>query len=605
MRFLCGGSVLMVLMALAGCTAHPAPAGADSAAGERAGATATASAALARLAEDWWETSMAESPTWATYLGDFRYNDRLEESGPESRARRAGELHAFDARLRALDRAALTVEGDRILADLLARKIALELEEPTHKFYQWRLDQMDGPQARFFQLVNFHPFKTAEDFADFAARLEAFPRSMAQYLDDLRAGVAEGRVATKVVAARVRDQLDALLAKPPAACVLHAAVDKLPADLPERAALAARLERAIAEHVYGAFRTMREFVVSEALPHARDTDGLWALPGGAAAYRYRIREHTTLDLTPEELHQTGLDELKTLAARMTEIARRRGHTGDLPSFFAAVRRDPANFCRTRAELLAGFTAILARANAKLPRYFLRLPAIGCEVREMEAYREKDSVAAFYYGPPEDGSRPGIFYANLYDLPARPRCNMTALTVHEAVPGHHLQIAFALEQRELPKLRRHEGFTAFVEGWALYAEVLADEMGMYEDDLSRFGMLTYQAWRAARLVVDTGLHAFRWTRQQAIDFMRAHVALSDTEIINEIDRYIIWPGQALAYKVGQREILALRAEAERRLGGRFDLREFHDVVLRNGAVPLTTLRALVTAWIVAREGPEAR
>ncbi|MBI3270127.1 MAG: DUF885 domain-containing protein [Planctomycetes bacterium] len=578
--------------------AGPGPAAATAAA--PAPSPADAAQALARLAEEYWEEQMSSSPTWATYIGDHRYNDRLEEIGPAARARYTKVLDAFQARLAPIAAAQLG-EADRILADLLARKFAMGIEEPRHKFYQWGIDQMYGPQVRLFELVNYHPMKTEKDLADYAARLEAFPRYFRQYVGDLREGLGEGRTATRVVCRRVLEQLDAQLAMPPEQCALHEAVDRIPAGWSTRATIAARVEAAIRGPVYDALRSFRDFVKDEELPKAREEDGLWSLPGGDEAYRFRIRDHTTLDRSAEELHKIGLEELEAIQAEMLAIARRRGHTGDLNSFFEGLRKDPKNFSATREELLDGFRAILAKATAKLPRYFLKLPSIPCEVKAMEAYREKDSVAAFYYGPPDDGSRPGIFYANTYDLPARPRYNMTALTVHEAVPGHHLQIALALEQRSLPKVRRHEGFTAYVEGWALYSERLADEMGLYEDELSRVGMLTYQAWRATRLVVDTGLHAFKWPRQRAIDFMKSNLALGDTEVVNEVDRYIIWPGQALAYKVGQREILALRAEAQAKLGPRFDLREFHDVVLRNGAVPLPTLRGLVARWIEERAG----
>jgi prolyl oligopeptidase len=354
---------------------------------------------------------------------------------------------------------------------------------------------------------------------------------------------------------------------------------------------------AIADSVYPAFRKMLDFLEKDYLPKARTRDvGLWALPGGKEAYEFRIRLHTTTDLTAEEIHRIGLDELRGIQKEMAAIAK-----GDLKAFMTKLKADPKSFFASREEVLSSATREVAKCKAALPKWFGRLPKNDCEVKAIEDYREKDSVAAFYYPPDEKLTRKGIFYANTYEPASRPKFNMPALAVHEAVPGHHLQIAIAMEIEGLPRFRRQAGFTAFVEGWGLYSERLGDEMGLYETELDRFGMLTYQAWRACRLVVDTGLHALHWTRQQAIDFFMENVALTETEVLNEVDRYIIWPGQALAYMIGKREIFALREEARKALGARFDIREFHDVVLRNGAVPLTTLRAVVRAWASSKAG----
>jgi prolyl oligopeptidase len=348
---------------------------------------------------------------------------------------------------------------------------------------------------------------------------------------------------------------------------------------------------AIRDSVYPAFRKMLQYLETEYLPRTRARDvGLWALPGGLEAYRFRIRQHTTTSLTAEEIHQIGLDELRGIQAEMASIAK-----GDVKAFMRSLRQDPRNFYTSREDLLESARREVAKATERLPKWFKRLPRNECEVKAIEDYREKDAPGAFYYPPDENLTRRGIYYANTYKPESRPRYTMPALAVHEAVPGHHLQIAFALEMQDLPRFRRNAGFTAFVEGWGLYSERLGDEMGLYEDDLSRFGMLTYQAWRASRLVVDTGIHALRWTRDQAIEFLMDNLALSETEVLNEVDRYIIWPGQALAYMIGKREILALREEARKAMGPRFDIREFHDVVLRNGALPLTTLRRLVREW----------
>jgi prolyl oligopeptidase len=532
----------------------------------------TAARELRTICDESWEATLRENPTYATYLGDFRYNDRLADISEAGRARRRDLYEGFLGRLMGLDLSSLD-ENDRVTADILRLQIEQGLEEDRYKFWQWDVDQMGGPQADFPQLLNFHPLT---DLKGLEARFRAFSTWMDQYLDNLRAGVREGRVAMRVAVERVIGQLHGLLGTPEEKSPFAAKPELLPA---------------IRESVYPAYRRMLAYLQTEYLPKARTENvGLWALPDGREAYNFRIRLHTTTDLTAEEIHRIGLEELRSIQAEMRMIAK-----GDLKTFMERLKKDPKNFFASREDLLESARRELAKANAKLPAWFKRLPKNQCEVKAIEEYRERDCVAAFYYQPDEKLTRKGIFYANTFDPTARPRFNMPALAIHEAVPGHHLQIALALEIEGLPRFRRQAGFTAFIEGWGLYSERLGDEMGLYEDDLSRFGMLTYQAWRACRLVVDTGLHAMKWPRQKAIDFFMENVALSETEVLNEVDRYIIWPGQALAYMVGKREILALREEARKSMGPRFDIKEFHDVVLRNGAIPLTTLRRLVREW----------
>ena len=532
----------------------------------------TAAQDLRSLCDDCWEASLRENPTYATYLGDFRYNDRLADISDAGRKRRHELNEGFLRRLKTIDLDSLS-ESDRVTADILRLQLEQSLEEEQHKFWQWDVDQMGGPQADFPQLVNFHPHT---DEKGLEARFRAFGVYIDQYLDNLRAGVRENRVAMRGAVERVIGQLQGLLAAPE---------EKSPF------AVKPSLVPAIRESIYPAFRKMQRYLQDEYLPKSRDKDvGLWALPNGAEAYRFRIRLHTTTDLTAEEIHRIGLQELRSIQDEMRAIAK-----GDLQAFLATIQKDPRNFFTSREDLLETARRELQKADAQLPKWFKRLPKTACEVKAIEDYREKDSVAAFYYQPDEKLTRKGIFYANTFDATSRPRFNMPALAVHEAVPGHHLQIALALEVEGLPRFRRQAGFTAFIEGWGLYSERLGDEMGLYGDDLSRFGMLTYQAWRACRLVVDTGLHAMKWTRAQAIAFFRENLALTETEVLNEVDRYIIWPGQVLAYMIGKREIMALREEARKAMGTRFDIKEFHDVVLRNGAIPLSTLRRLVHEW----------
>ncbi|MBI2933041.1 MAG: DUF885 domain-containing protein [Planctomycetes bacterium] len=537
---------------------------------------------LAELGHDYWEWALCANPTRATYLGDHRYDDRLPEIDAAARERDTREIKTLLARLKAIDAASLP-ETDRVSWDILRLQMEWFLEQLDHKFYQWEVDQMMGPQVWFPELLNYHPLDDETGQRNLLARWRAFPRIIEQHLGNLREGIAEKRVAPRVAVERVAGQIDAMLAAPP----FPAGLQKV-----KNAALKADLTKAIDEAILPAYRSLAEFL-KRGYP-ARDAVGVSAIPGGREAYEYCVRMHTTTSFTAKELHQIGHEELSSIHKEMRAIAK-----GDEKAFLAAQMKDPRNFHTRKEDLLRSFEDILAEVEARLPQFFDRLPTLRCVVKPIEEYREKDAPAAYYYSPPEDRSRPGIFYANTYKPQTRPRFNEIALAVHEAIPGHHLQIALAIET-DLPVWRRHTHFTAFVEGWALYSERLADEMELYETDLDRFGMLTCQAWRACRLVVDTGIHALGWSREQAIGFFRDNVALGAPETANEVDRYIIWPGQALAYKVGQREIQALRREAQATLGARFQPSDFHDVVLRNGALPLSTLRGVVREWVAGRK-----
>ena len=343
-----------------------------------------------------------------------------------------------------------------------------------------------------------------------------------------------------------------------------------------------------------ALKDFAAFLKTDYLHETRaENIGLSGVPGGRAMYRHKLVAHTTVvDKSAEDLHQIGIRELAGIAVEMKLIARRAGHAGDLESFLDSVRTNPKNFFTTRDEVRSAAEALVAKAQAKLPDWFSTLPKTALIVKPLESFREKNSPAAYYFQPPEDLSRPGVYYINTYKPQSRPRFSMTSLAAHEGVPGHHLQIALALENKELPPFRRNAEFSAYTEGWALYTERLGDEMGLYGDDLSRLGMLSDQALRAARLVVDTGLHDKAWTRGQSIDFMKANTPMSLEEIEAEVDRYTVWPGQALAYKVGQLELMELREEVQARMGRRFDIKAFHDAVLRHGPLPLPVLRAAV-------------
>ena len=557
----------------------------------------TASKELEKVGNAYWDWRMDLDPVYATFLGDFRANDRLADlsaKGRKSEKTRATELKRSLGRI---DRARLT-ESEQASADILALSLDEVVEEQKHKFWQWGVDQLMGPQVAFFEQVTFHPFRNDKDARDFIARCDALPTLIRDTITNLRAGLDERRVAPNVAVERVVGQLKAIDATAPGKSPLMGACRRIDAmKSSKKETLKAGLLRAIETSVKPAFAAFLDFLTTEY--RGRDAVGLGDLPGGLDAYQYRCRIRTTTGLSCRKIHEIGIAELASINGEMVAIARKLGHKGDIPSFIAKVSADPANRPRSREEVVACFQSVFKRATKALPRWFGILPKRKCEIRPIEPFREKDAPAAYYYPADEAGKRNGIYYANTFKPESRLKFNAAALTVHEAVPGHHLQVSIAQEQKSLPPYRRHGMFTAYIEGWALYTERLAGEMGLYENDLERFGMLTYQALRACRLVVDTGMHALGWSRDRAIKTMTESVAEGASEIANEIDRYIIWPGQALAYKIGQREISRLRAEAEKTLGTRFDIRGFHDVVLRNGAVPLSSLGRIVKTWVESR------
>jgi uncharacterized protein (DUF885 family) len=545
--------------------------------------------ALDQLAHEYWEGVLRRNPIIATFYGDYRYNDRLPDLGPVGRAEEQSELQAVLTRLSALRDEAFDTER-RITWDMLRLAAESGLDVIRLRLDEMAVDQMDGPQVWLPELLNWHPTDTPEHVQQLIARFRAFDALMDQYLGNLREGIRDGRTAPTIAVERVIGQLQGLLAVP---------ADDSPMAAPARdqpPELAGPWRQAVTEVVYPAFQRMLDFLENYLPQHARKDPGVWSVTDGEEIYTLLARQHTTTDLSPQQLHQIGLDDLAAIHHEMRAIMASRG-AGDLPirAFTEQLIHDPSNLPASREELISMAEGLLARAQAALPRAFGRLSRVPIVVKAVEAYRERDAPAAYYFQASADGSRPAAFYINTFEPQSRPKHTLPALAFHEGVPGHHLQIGLAQEAENLPTFRRLSAgwlANAFVEGWALYTERLSDELGLYEDDLARYGMLGYQAWRACRLVVDTGLHHLRWTRQQAIDFFLDNVGLSERETLNEVDRYIVWPGQALAYKVGQREIEALRREQQQRLGEQFDLRAFHDAVLAHAAVPLSTLRLIL-------------
>ncbi len=551
---------------------------------------------LAALAAAYWDHGLEESPIGCTYLGLPRGQDRLDERGPAARARRERALDGLLRRVEAVPPDALVGE-DRLTRQILVRSLSADLEALRRHAWEWDIDQLGGLHLVLQDLGTKHRLVTPADADAWLSRLAAIPQAIAEWIGDLRSGLASGRVAPRVAYERVLAQVRAFVATPGEAMPFLAPVARPPAGWSEadHARARARTLVAIESHVRPAYASFLRFLETEYAGKARSDVGVWAIPGGAEDYAYRVRLHTTTTLSPERIHQIGLEELEKNEREMLEIARAEGHTGDLRSFFDAIGKDSRFRLATREAVLERYRAVCARMDRKLPEAFGMLPPKPYQVIALEAWREKDAPAAYYQPPEPDGPRPGIFYANTHDPASWPTYDMEALCYHEAVPGHHLQISIAQTLPGLPEFRRHAGFTAYVEGWAHYTERLADELGMYSTPYDRLGMLAGQAWRAARLVVDTGMHALRWDRSKAVDVLRRIRSGPEADVGNEIDRYVMWPGQALAYKIGQRTFTELRERAKRRLGDRFRLPAFHDEVLRHGAVPLSLLEDLVRSW----------
>ncbi len=546
------------------------------------------------LADRFWESVLELNPTTATFYGDDRYADRLEDPGPEGRARSRALMERTAAEATAIDTDGLPTE-DRITRDMLKVIAELQIEEDDQALHQLRVvDQMGGPQQLLPQLTQFQPADTPEKLEAFVARLHAYPAFMAANAQLLRDGLASGLTAPRIVADRTIAQIERMLEVPIGSAIVPSMV-KVASEADRE-----KVRDVVRDVVYPADQAFLDTLRGDYLAGTREDPGLWSAPNGEHLYRTAIRSWTTLDLDPEEVHRTGLEELESIETERRVISNAAGFGDDTAAYRASLDADVANTPQTKDELVARATEDIERAMAAAPRFFGVLPKAPCEVRPVEEYKEKDAPFAYYYPPSPDGSRPGIYYANGYDLPSRKYTKLATTTYHEAAPGHHFQITLEMENPHLITFRRLGARMvggAYVEGWGLYSERLADEMGLFRDESERFGMLDAQAWRAARLVVDTGLHALRWPRQRSIDFLKT-AGLSDTDAEIETDRYICWPGQALTYKIGQREIEKLRAELSARDGSGFDLRAFHDAVLGHGSLPLATLSRELPNWLAA-------
>ena len=566
--------------------------------------TLDSASALADLAADAWEQVIASQPVYATALGDRRFDDRLRANEPGALDREAARLADLTRKAEVIDPAGLS-DADKVTRSALIDFLGYEADLVAAGMEAWAVDPLDGPQVDFLNIPSFQPVHSTDEAAALLGRWRAMGPSIDNLVLTTRASLDRGLVAPQALVRSVVAELDDLLARPDAEWPLVDPAREERPDWPadQTASFTADLGDAVAATIRPAFERYRAFLIEVIAPRAASDErpGLGSLPGGDETYGRLVRAHTTLDLAPETIHRIGLDETARIDGEFETLGGQLLGTSDRTEVLARLRSDPALHYTTSKEVFDVAEASLARANDAIPAWFGRLPKAPCVVVEMAEHEAKYSTIAYYRPPAADGSRPGSYYINTTEPETRPRYEAEVLAFHEAVPGHHLQIAIAQELDDLPAFRRLAGPTAYVEGWGLYSERLSAEMGLLSGDMDRFGILSFDAWRACRLVVDTGLHAMGWSRDRAIRFMVEHTALAENNIANEVDRYLAIPGQALAYKLGQLEILRLRAGAQTALGDRFDLRSFHDAVLGQGAVGLPTLGSIVEAWIAERRG----
>jgi uncharacterized protein (DUF885 family) len=524
-------------------------------------------------------------------------NDRWTDQSLEAIARRKEELHGPLDAVNSIDRANLD-GADQLNYDLFKKGIELEIEGAKFKDEYMPITQVGGVQQEAAEILEISPRSTVTDYENLIARLKALPKLIDQNIVLLHKGLEAGVSPPQITLRDVPDQIKSQTIADPEKNALLKPFWEFPFEMPEaeRQRLRAEAQAVLKENVAPAFDRLYDFFTSTYLPRARTTIAMSDLPDGTAWYAYNVRVQTTTSLTPQQIHDIGLSEVDRIRAQMNAVIAQTGFKGDFAQFCNFLRTDPRFFYTNADDLLRGYRDIAKRTDPALAGLFGKLPRLPYGVLPVPAFAEKSQTTAYYQPGSEKAGRAGYFYANTYALNTRPKWEMEALTFHEAVPGHHLQISLAQEMEGVPEFRKHGMYTAYVEGWGLYAESLGSEMGFYEDPYLKFGQLTYEIWRAIRLVVDTGIHSMGWTRQQAIDYFLANSSKTEHDVTVEVDRYIVWPGQALAYKIGEMKIKELRAYAHQELGPRFDIRQFHDQVLDNGAVPLDVLESNIKAWV---------
>lgn len=558
------------------------------------------SAALATLFKDAWEDQLKRSPEFASSLGDRRYNDQLTDHSPKAINDELARRREFLGRLLAIDLTGLS-EQERLSAELMQREIVQAEEAARFKEWELPVNQFHGIHTDLPSDVDNFPFDTVKDYDDYISRLHKIPTALRQASENLLAGIDDHRVQPAYILEKVLKQTEELANQTPAASPFALPLKKFPAsiDAATRKRISDELLEAIQTDVLPAYVRFAKFLKVVEIPAGRTDPGVWASKDGDAYYAFCVRRSTTMDKSPAEIHQIGLDEVKRDEAEMLAIVKKLGYA-DIKTFSAAMAKDPKQHPASKEALLDLYRHYEEQMKPRLPELFNRLPKAPLEVVAMPEYLGKDQAAAWYAAGTPDSSRPGRVNINTYNTTERAIAPIEAVAYHEGIPGHHLQISIAQELTGLPDFRKHIGYTAFTEGWALYSERLGKEIGFYQDPISDYGRLEGDIWRAIRLVVDTGVHSQHWTRQQMVDYFHDHSAIDETNVQAEVDRYIAWPGQALGYKMGQMKILELRAKAKAELGPKFDLKAFHDTVVDGGALPMDVLEQRVNTWIAASQ-----
>jgi len=554
---------------------------------------------LNKLFLDYEEYNKRSYPEGATYEGDHRYDDLLSDNSEEAELAGYDSTRAFLRRLLEIDYTSLS-NDNKLNFDLFKSTLEDSIEDEKFKWYYMPMGQQWGIHINFPQIVFVQPTSTYEEYQKYFKRLKKFEKKVENTISNIRKGIAAGIVPPVFIMEQTLPQMENIMNVKTEESVFYSPVNKdnnLTNE--EKEKVKKELKYLIENNINPAFRKLYDFVKYEYIPVCRKDAGVWSLPDGKERYENSVKDYTTLSYTADEIYNIGKSEINRILLMMESVKDSLGFDGTLEEFNTYLKTDEKFYYKDKEDLMNGFREILARVDSTLPRMFGKLPEAGYDLKEMEEFRAASAPAAYYYSAPEDRSRPGYFYVNTYNLSSRPKYTMTSLAMHEAVPGHHLQISLAQEQKNLPKFRRDLGFTAFVEGWGLYSESLGYETGLYEDLYQLYGALTFEMWRACRLVVDTGIHDKKWTREEAVAFMKKYTANSDQDINSEIDRYISWPGQALAYKIGELKIKELRKKSENTLGDKFDIKAFHDTILKNGAIPLPLLEKIVDDWIATQ------
>jgi len=561
---------------------------------------ATRVKALNDLLAEQWQWNLKESPEFATILGDYRYNDKWTDPTIAHVQQQRKDTEKFLARFKAIDTSGFN-EQDRLNQQLMVRQLGDNIRATDLKLYEMPLDQFNGVHLALAQFVSAMPFDSTKHYEDYIARLNQVPALLDKLTDILKQGEKDKLMPPRFLLEKVVKQCEAIAEPAGEASAFGQPVAKFPDSVPE--ADRKRLHDAVVAAVDGkvrpAYRKLADFVAKDYAPKGRTEPGMWALPNGDALYQFDVEQQTTTNKSPAEIHELGLAEVKRIEAEQAKIAQQLGYK-DLAAMRAAISTDPKVHATSRQQIVDLYKKYIAQMQPKLPELFGLLPKTNVEVMPVEEFREKEASGAQYNQGTPDGKRPGRVYVNTGDFANRLTLNIETTAYHEGVPGHHMQIAIAQTLPDLPPFRQQAGYTAYIEGWALYSERLGKEVGFYQDPLSYFGHLSDELLRADRLVLDTGVHYKHWTRQQMVDFFHEHSSQDEPSIQSETDRYIAYPGQALAYKLGQLKILELRERAKTELGDKFDIRHFHDEILNGGALPLDVLDTRVTGWIAEQK-----